>query len=361
MPQSEALTDGALFRLARNGDRAAFGELVDRHKDALVNYLTRAAGCRDRAEDLAQDAFLRLFERGQGYIEQGKLRAYLFRIATNLLRSQSRRERRWEILRTVFPPASGHGPYRSPQMRLLHRELEQQVESALLSVPLRFRVPPGPVPDRRLAATRDRRTARGQGRHHQVQGAPRQEDAAGTARTLLAGERTMSVSRRSTHDLDLTIDEALEQLPKETASPGFTRRVLARLEDPSRALATRTAGGGFDPVRLAIGTALLLLLVAGLVLRSTGSGEQGSGEQRPGSPAPVTRAAEIRGEYRALQAEIESLRRSLEADSPTLYLASDGGVDLVVDVAELAALTRFEGRRSGIRYAKEEKTDEESR
>lgn len=141
IPKSEAPTDGALFQLARNGDRVAFGELVDRHKDSLVNYLTRAAGSRDRAEDLAQDAFLRLYERGQGYVEQGKLRAYLFRIATNLLRSQCRRERRWEILRTVFPPVNGYRPDRSPQMRLLSRELEQQVEAALLRVPLRFRAP----------------------------------------------------------------------------------------------------------------------------------------------------------------------------------------------------------------------------
>lgn len=141
IPQSEPPGDGALFQRARNGDTAAFGQLVERHKDALVNYLTRATGNRDRAEDLAQDAFLRLYERGTAYVEQGKLRAYLFRIGTNLLRSQARRERRWEVLRHFFPAAAGHGAERSPQMRLLRRELTEQVESALLRVPLRFRVP----------------------------------------------------------------------------------------------------------------------------------------------------------------------------------------------------------------------------
>lgn len=140
-PSTEPPTDGALFRLAREGDQVAFGQLVDRHKNALVNYLTRASGSRERAEDLAQDAFLRLYEKGHGYVEQGKLKGYLYRIATNLLRSQARRERRWQILRHVIPTAGSNGTDRSPQMRLLRRELAEQVESALLRVPLRFRAP----------------------------------------------------------------------------------------------------------------------------------------------------------------------------------------------------------------------------
>lgn len=143
MPLTEPLTDGDLFQLAREGDPLAFGQLVDRHKDSLVNYLTRASGSRDRAEDLAQEAFLRLYERGQDYVEQGNLKAYLFSIATNLLRSQYRRERRWEVLRNVFPMFGEHrdGNHRSPQMRLLSRELVEHVEAALVRVPMRFRVP----------------------------------------------------------------------------------------------------------------------------------------------------------------------------------------------------------------------------
>ncbi|MDX1383948.1 MAG: sigma factor, partial [Thermoanaerobaculia bacterium] len=82
----------------KRGDSDAFGALVDRHKDVLVNYLTRLARDRDRAEELAQEAFLRLYQKSSYYRERGQLLPYLMRIATNLLRSEQRRATRWRAL-----------------------------------------------------------------------------------------------------------------------------------------------------------------------------------------------------------------------------------------------------------------------
>lgn len=131
--------DAGLMDRVRSGDRDAFSDLVDRHKDAVVNYLTRLTGNRDRAEDLAQETFLRLFRSVGGYTEQGLLRAYLFRIATNLVRSEERRERRLRLLlpflggRRHAEPAASSG--------LLRRELHREVSSAVAQLPLRYRVP----------------------------------------------------------------------------------------------------------------------------------------------------------------------------------------------------------------------------
>jgi len=133
--------DGELFARVRRGDGDALAELVDRHKDALVGYLTRMAGCRDRAEDLAQEAFVRLVERSDGYREQGHLKAYLFRIATNLLRSSERRERRWGLLEPLFAYAAQGRVAPSQELRLLRDELAGQILDCLTDVPLHFRVP----------------------------------------------------------------------------------------------------------------------------------------------------------------------------------------------------------------------------
>lgn len=141
MDDYRTASDDRLVALGRTGDRAAFGELVERHKDALVNYLTRLSGSREQAEDLAQEAFVRLYERGGGYRERGLLRAYLFRIATNLLRSQARRQRRWRAFRSLLPPSNGKPPQRSPQHRLLDHELRRHLAAALLRLPLRYRQP----------------------------------------------------------------------------------------------------------------------------------------------------------------------------------------------------------------------------
>jgi RNA polymerase sigma-70 factor (ECF subfamily) len=132
-------SDAELMARVRDGDRHAFADLVDRHKDAVVSYLTRLTGDRDRAEDLGQETFLRLFRSAAEYREQGFLRAYLFRIATNLVRSDERRRHRWRLLQP-FLPSRGHEEPAGP-VGLLGRELSRQVKVALTEIPLRFRVP----------------------------------------------------------------------------------------------------------------------------------------------------------------------------------------------------------------------------
>ncbi len=135
----ERPSDAELMARVREGDRDAFADLVDRHKDAVVNYLTRLTGSRDRAEDLAQETFLRLFRSARDYTEQGYLRAYLYRIATNLVRSEERRDRRLRLL-MPFLPREEHAEPAAPS-GLLRRELTREVASAVAKLPLRYRVP----------------------------------------------------------------------------------------------------------------------------------------------------------------------------------------------------------------------------
>jgi RNA polymerase sigma-70 factor, ECF subfamily len=135
----EQPSDAELMDWLREGDRAAFAQLVERHQDGVVGYLTRLTGSRDRAEDLGQETFLRLFRAAPGYGEQGLLRAYLFRIATNLVRSEERRERRFRLLL----PLLGGGRHAEPAgpSGLLRRELHRELAAAVATLPLRFRVP----------------------------------------------------------------------------------------------------------------------------------------------------------------------------------------------------------------------------
>lgn len=141
MTQTRESSDSELYRQTRAGDRDAFSELIDRHKDGLVSYLTRVSGSHDLAEDLAQEAFVRLYERGQGYRERGQLRAYLYRIATNLLRSQMRREKRWQRLRWLFFPSNGQPTRPVQQTRVLRAELGRKVSEALVELPAHYRIP----------------------------------------------------------------------------------------------------------------------------------------------------------------------------------------------------------------------------
>ena len=135
----EAPKDAELMARVRQGDREAFTDLVDRHKDAVVGYLTRLTGHRDRAEDLAQETFLRLFRSAGDYTEQGYLRAFLFRIATNLVRTEERRERRLRLL-MPFLAREEHAEAAAAS-GLLRREMRREVAAAVARLPLRYRVP----------------------------------------------------------------------------------------------------------------------------------------------------------------------------------------------------------------------------
>ena len=134
-------TDSELMARVAAGDRAAFGALVERHKRALTAYLDRLAGSRERAEELAQEAFVRLFVAAPGYREEGKLLPFLFRIATNLLRSEERRRRRWLVLRPLVANGNGHHARNGGEEQLLRDELQRRVRRELAQLPLRFRVP----------------------------------------------------------------------------------------------------------------------------------------------------------------------------------------------------------------------------
>ena len=137
-------TDAQLLTLSRERDGEAFAQLVDRHKDQVVNYLTRLTGCRDRAEDVAQETFLRFYKQLYHYREEGTLSAYLFRIATNLVRSEERRKRRWQMLRPIFEAsgfAGGRSPTPSPQGDALATEEHRQVTRALASLDVIYRAP----------------------------------------------------------------------------------------------------------------------------------------------------------------------------------------------------------------------------
>jgi RNA polymerase sigma-70 factor, ECF subfamily len=132
-------TDSDLMCRVRDGDHDAFSTLVDRHKDGLVNYLTHLWGERDRAEEFAQEAFLRLYVHARRYDERERLAPYLYRIATNLVRSEFRRMRRWRLLVPMMLPEPEERVL--PGHALLQTEAGEQVRRALEALPIAFRAP----------------------------------------------------------------------------------------------------------------------------------------------------------------------------------------------------------------------------
>ena len=129
-----------LMLRVRDGDEAAFTELVDAFQPRLVTVFTHLVGDRSLAEDLSQEAFLRVYRARTGYVPTAKFSTWLYRIAHNLA-SNARRGlgRKKEV---VIVPKEGSATGTHEQMaveksglmpsRLFARdELREKVREAL--------------------------------------------------------------------------------------------------------------------------------------------------------------------------------------------------------------------------------------
>src|SRR5262245_21263886 len=80
----QAVNERELVERCRRGDEGAFQELVDRYKGLVFALIARTVQDRSRAEDLAQDVFLRI-DRGLPYCRgEARLSTWIYRIVANV-------------------------------------------------------------------------------------------------------------------------------------------------------------------------------------------------------------------------------------------------------------------------------------
>lgn len=79
----EAVPDEELMLQTGRGDTDAFEALVGRHQSGLVNYFFRLHWDRHRAEDQAQEVFIKLYTHARDYQPSAKFTTYMYRIAHN--------------------------------------------------------------------------------------------------------------------------------------------------------------------------------------------------------------------------------------------------------------------------------------
>jgi RNA polymerase sigma-70 factor (ECF subfamily) len=90
----------------RRGDAGSFDALLARHRTPLVNFFLRMVRDRGLAEDLAQEAFLRVYQARGRWKPDAKFTTWLYRIATNLALNALRAGRR---AGAVAAPRDGDG------------------------------------------------------------------------------------------------------------------------------------------------------------------------------------------------------------------------------------------------------------
>lgn len=92
-PKIAEVSDERFVERARAGDAAAFEELVRRHQRGVYAFCRRLTGDHDRADDAAQEAFVRAYGALAQFRGECRFGTWLRQIALNLVRSQARARR----------------------------------------------------------------------------------------------------------------------------------------------------------------------------------------------------------------------------------------------------------------------------
>src|SRR5262245_28052693 len=100
LPPGGSVNDARLIEEVRHGDHAAFEQLVRRYENRLTGVLLRFVRDRELARDLAQETFLRVYERIDQFDPSRRFGPWLFRIGVNLALDYLRKRRRriWPAL-----------------------------------------------------------------------------------------------------------------------------------------------------------------------------------------------------------------------------------------------------------------------
>ncbi len=105
--------DVELMRRIQADDREAFGELIHRHQDLLLNFFRRM-GVYDYAEDLVQETFLKLYQYRKRYSPRAAFRTFLYRMAGQLRVDRLRKLKRRQALARLLHARQRAAPAKSP-------------------------------------------------------------------------------------------------------------------------------------------------------------------------------------------------------------------------------------------------------
>lgn len=122
--------DAALFQRVASGDKAAFATLFDRHQQSVVRFAFRFVGSQARAEELAQDIFVKLYKNAKSYRPEAKFKTFMFRVATNHCLNEVRRPFHQAEAAMAETPDTQEAAER-PDAALDGKQLEQAVSVAL--------------------------------------------------------------------------------------------------------------------------------------------------------------------------------------------------------------------------------------
>src|SRR5690242_11837602 len=140
--------DAAVVSAFLGGEERAFQELVERYQTRLLNFIYRTFGDREKAEDLVQEVFVRVYRHIHRFDRSRKFSTWIYTIASNLAKNELRNHSRnplvlFQTIRRNWEdddrPLQFEDPGTRPDDLYRKRHLREVVEDAVEKLPLHHR------------------------------------------------------------------------------------------------------------------------------------------------------------------------------------------------------------------------------
>jgi RNA polymerase sigma-70 factor (ECF subfamily) len=149
-PEATAVAEAnELITAHLGGDPRAFEHLVDRYQVRLLNFVYRMIGDRERAEDLVQEAFLRVYRHLDRFDPARKFSTWLYTIASNLAKNELRNRGRSPLVLFQYfrqrqneqesRPYEYEDPATRPDDLYARRQLRELVDRTVVKLAARHR------------------------------------------------------------------------------------------------------------------------------------------------------------------------------------------------------------------------------
>jgi len=135
LQETDRIRDASLMAKVAEGDRLAQRQIVDRHLSSIYGVAWRMLKNAASAEDVCQDAFLRLWQIAARWRPEAKVGTWLYRVAYNLSIDELRRQNRWSDDEAPDLPDPGADVLAQHHAS----DIAIAVETALAKLPIRQR------------------------------------------------------------------------------------------------------------------------------------------------------------------------------------------------------------------------------
>ncbi len=129
-----------LMHLVQKGDEVAFEKIVSIYKHRIVNFLTQLTGDYQRAVDLAQETFMRVYFKANKYKPVAPLSSWIYTIASNLAKTELKKTRRMSTV-SIDDTESRLGEQIAAKEKNQDTYLIENLKKALNSLHPRYRLP----------------------------------------------------------------------------------------------------------------------------------------------------------------------------------------------------------------------------